>query len=92
MKSEGNGHTFSHCHQEGDTQVQIKVTHTFFKTNRRNQRFAGPQNMPREMEHAPYLQLDVPDNIHIETVSRNSICHTVCVLEMVMKRWWFAQE
>ena len=32
MKSEGNGHTF-HCHQEGDTQVQIKVTHTFFKTN-----------------------------------------------------------
>ena len=48
--------------------------------------------MAREMEHAPYLQSDVPDNIHIETVSRNSICHIVCVLEMVMKRWWFAQE
>ena len=42
--------------------------------------------MPREMEHAPYLQPDVPGNIHIETVSRNSICHMVYVLEMVMKR------
>ena len=50
--------------------------------------------MPREMEHAPYLQSDVPDNIHIEIFSRNSICHIVCVLEneMVMKRWRFAQE
>ena len=42
--------------------------------------------MPREMEHAPYLQPDVPGNIHIETVSRNSVCHMVYVLEMVMKR------
>ena len=54
--------------------------------------FAGPQNMPREMEHAPYLQSDVPGNIHIETVSRNYVCQIVCVLEMVMKRWQFAQE
>ena len=48
--------------------------------------------MPREMEHAPYLQSDVPGNIHTETVSKNSVCHIVCVPEMVMKRWRFAQE
>ena len=83
MKSEGNGHTFRVIVTR---RVQIRVTHTFFRTNRRNHYHAEPQNMPREMGHAPYLQPDVRGNIHTETVSRNSVCHIVYVLEMVMKR------
>ena len=34
--------------------------------------------MPREMEHAPYLQSDVPDNIHIETVQKFRLSHCLC--------------
>ena len=49
MKQENIDNIFSHCHPKGDTQVQIKVTHTFLKAGRQKQCHAGLQNMPRDM-------------------------------------------
>ena len=57
MKSEGSGHTFRVTVTRRVTQVQIKVTHTFFKTNRRNQHLQAHRTCQEKWNMLPTYSL-----------------------------------